>query len=65
MLRAISRNTVPPRETSVPITRRSPEQVWAVEGQQGRSFDSTSPDAFINVDDVDRVDKKTLDTRSF
>jgi hypothetical protein len=26
MLRAISRNTVPPRETSVPITPRSPEQ---------------------------------------
>jgi hypothetical protein len=53
MLRAISRNTVPPRETSVPITQRSPEQVSAVEGPQTRRFDSTSPDVFINVDDVD------------
>jgi hypothetical protein len=53
MLRAISRNTVLPRETSVPFTPRSPEQVSAVEGPQGMSFDSTSPVVLINVDGVD------------
>jgi hypothetical protein len=56
----LTQHRAAPRDLGTDHSTISWNRVSAVEGAQTRSFDSTSPDAFINVDEVDRVENVTL-----